>query len=42
MVLIGHKAKEILVGLWHVPREHNKLADRLAKAAALQGNVASV
>ncbi|EMD65999.1 hypothetical protein COCSADRAFT_355457 [Bipolaris sorokiniana ND90Pr] len=35
------EAKNIKVRFWHVPREHNQLADRLAKAAAVDGTVAT-
>ncbi|KAF2087069.1 ribonuclease H-like protein [Saccharata proteae CBS 121410] len=35
------EAKNVTIGLWHIPRENNKLADRLAKAAAIDGDEAS-
>ncbi|KAF2110283.1 ribonuclease H-like domain-containing protein [Lophiotrema nucula] len=41
-VMTKHEAKNVKIGFWHIPREHNKLADRLAKAAAVHGDVASM
>jgi ribonuclease HI len=40
-ILTGHETKNVQIGLWYIPREHNKLADRLAKEAAVQGDVAT-
>jgi ribonuclease HI len=43
-----HEAKNVTggphiqIGFWYIPREHNQLADSLAKAAAVQGDVATV
>ncbi|KAF1975435.1 ribonuclease H-like protein [Bimuria novae-zelandiae CBS 107.79] len=37
-VVTTHEAKNVTIGFWHIPREHNKLADRLAKAAAVHGD----
>ncbi|KAF2472779.1 ribonuclease H-like protein [Lindgomyces ingoldianus] len=34
-VITKHEAENVKIGLWHIPREHNKLANRLAKAAAV-------
>lgn len=39
-VLIKDITKNVQIGLWYIPREHNQLADSLAKAAAVQGDVA--
>lgn len=39
-VVTKHEAGNVKIGFWYIPREHNKLADRLAKAAAVQGDVA--
>jgi ribonuclease HI len=39
-VLIGHMTKNVQIGVWYIPREHNQLADSLAKAAAVKGDVA--
>lgn len=41
-VLTIYEAKNVTIGFWHIPREHNKLADRLAKAAAAYGDEASL
>lgn len=30
--------KEIAIGFWHVPREYNTIADRLAKEASQNGD----
>lgn len=34
--------KGIKVGFWHVPREHNTIADKLAKEAAQFGDTESI
>lgn len=36
------EANNLTIGFWHIPREHNKLADRLAKAAAFHGDEAGM
>ena len=36
-----HEANNVTIAFWHIPREHNKLADSLAKAAAVYGDEAS-
>ncbi|OAL53774.1 ribonuclease H-like protein [Pyrenochaeta sp. DS3sAY3a] len=36
-----HETKDGTIGFWHVPREHNKVADRLAKEAAVDGTEAT-
>ena len=41
-MLVGHKANNVQIGFWYIPREYNQLADRLAKAAAVQGDVATI
>lgn len=41
-VLKIYEAKNVTIQFWHIPREHNKLADRLAKAAAAYGDEASL
>ncbi len=41
-MVIGHETKDVQIGFWYIPREHNQLADGLAKAAAVQGDVATV
>jgi ribonuclease HI len=41
-ILTGHKTKNVQIGFWYIPRKHNELADRLAKAAAAQGDVATM
>lgn len=41
-VLTIYEAKNVTIEFWHIPREHNKLADRLAKAAAAYGDEASL
>ncbi|CAG5158134.1 uncharacterized protein ALTATR162_LOCUS5000 [Alternaria atra] len=38
--LATHEAKNVTIAFWHVPREHNQLADGLAKAAAAYGDEA--
>jgi hypothetical protein len=38
--LTGHMTKNVQVGFWYIPREYNQLADSLAKAAAVRGDVA--
>ena len=38
--LTKHEAENVKIGFWHIPREHNKEADRLAKAAAVLGDEA--
>ncbi|KIW20826.1 hypothetical protein PV08_01404 [Exophiala spinifera] len=40
--LASHEAKKVKIGFWHIPREYNQLADRLAKAAAIDGDVAGM
>ncbi|KAL5404080.1 hypothetical protein PMIN04_012664 [Paraphaeosphaeria minitans] len=39
-IMITHEANHVKIALWHIPREHNKLADHLARAAAVYGDVA--
>lgn len=37
--LAAEESKQnVKIGFWHVPREYNKIADGLAKKAALQGD----
>lgn len=40
-VIFHEEAKQdVKIGFWHVPREYNKIADRLAKRAARLGEPA--
>ncbi|KAF1939827.1 ribonuclease H-like protein [Clathrospora elynae] len=41
VLMTKHEARNFKVGFWRIPREHNELADRLAKAAAVNGHVAT-
>ncbi|RYN60372.1 hypothetical protein AA0117_g13074 [Alternaria alternata] len=41
-VVRAHEANGITIGFWHIPREHNKIADGLAKVAAVCGDQARV
>ena len=30
--------QDLQIGFWHIPREYNKVADRLAKEASMSGD----
>ncbi|KAL9620118.1 MAG: hypothetical protein Q9160_005324 [Pyrenula sp. 1 TL-2023] len=36
--LTSHEARNIKIGFWHIPREYNEVADKLAKTAAKSGD----
>lgn len=38
ILCIGEAKKEVDIGFWHVPREYNTIADRLAKEASHDGD----
>ncbi|KAF2662515.1 ribonuclease H-like protein [Lophiostoma macrostomum CBS 122681] len=41
-LMTKYEAKGAAIGLWHIPREENRIADRLAKLAAVDGDVAGL
>ncbi|KAH7371536.1 ribonuclease H-like domain-containing protein [Pyrenochaeta sp. MPI-SDFR-AT-0127] len=41
-LMAKHEAKDVKIGFWRIPREHNTLADSLAQAAAVHGDMASI
>lgn len=39
ILCIEEAKKEVAIGFWHVPREYNGIADRLAKEASQNGDL---